>query len=473
MTNDIHNPRALLVDNFEGSRAYLEADERRAARERTTLKLRLLIRRRRTIFRWTVAGLIVSIIAAFLIPRRFTSTTRLMPPDQSGIGMSMLAALTGGISGKSGGSSIGLAGLAGDLLGLKTSGALFVGIVESRTVEDDLISKFNLRKVYWDRKWEDARKDLTSHTDVSEDRKSGIITISVSDKKPARATAMAQEYVEQLDRMVMVLNTTSAHRERVFLEQRLKQVNSDLENAEKNFSQFASKNSTLDVKEQGKAMIEAGAELEGQLIAAQTELQGLKQIYTDNNVRVRTIQARIDELKKQIAKVGGTSSPQMQPSGSDADALYPPLRQLPLVGVPWADLYRETKVQEAIFETLTQEYELAKVQEAKDTPSVKVIDPPSMPEKGFPPRSWTIGIGTLLAFAFSISFVLGSARWDEIDPADPGKVLVIEVLEAAKSFALPNGTNGSNGHSGKRNPWSASRNADPSPKDNNSSHQEE
>src|SRR5260370_30992107 len=116
---------------------------------------------------------------------------------------------------------------------------------------------------------------------------------------------MGREYVEALNRIVITLNTSSAHKERVFLETRLSEVQQGLEDAEKDFSQFASKNTAIDVKEQGKAMMGAAAELEGQLIAAQTELEGLRQIYTDSNVRVRSLQPQIADLRPQLQKMGG------------------------------------------------------------------------------------------------------------------------------------------------------------------------
>src|SRR5260370_10098197 len=124
-------------------------------------------------------------------------------------------------------------------------------------------------------------------------------------RRPPRSTlfpytTLFRSYVEELNRLVAELSTSSARRERIFLEERLRTVNQDLEAAEKDFSQFSSKNTAIDIKEQGKAMVEAAATLQGQYIAAQSELQGLKQIYTDNNVRVRAVQARINELKRQL-----------------------------------------------------------------------------------------------------------------------------------------------------------------------------
>src|SRR6202040_4170880 len=111
-----------------------------------------------------------------------------------------------------------------------------------------LITKFDLRKVYGERRWIDARKELTRDTDIGIDRKSGILTIQVTDHDPKRACAMAQEYVSQLNNVVTQLNTSSAHRERMFLEARLEQVKTDLESAEEDFSKFASKNAAIDIK---------------------------------------------------------------------------------------------------------------------------------------------------------------------------------------------------------------------------------
>ena len=346
-----------------------------------------------------------------------------MPPDQMDLSTELLTAATA----KAG---AGLGTTASNLLGLKSTGELFVGILESRTLEDDLINKFDLRKLYKDPLLEDARLDLMKNTAISEDRKSGIITVQVTDKSPQRAAAMAQEYIEELNLVVTQLNTSSAHRERVFLEERLGEVRQDLESAEKGFSEFASKNTAIDIEAQGKAMIEAAAALEGQLMAAQTELRGLKEIYTDSNVRIRTTQARVDEIQRQLQKLHGKSEGPSHPDGPDDNSTYPTIRKLPLLGVSYADLYRTTKVQEAIFETLTQEYELAKVEEAKETPSVKAIDLPDVPgKKSSPHRILIISAGTLFALICAVTWILGEDRWGTIDPQDPGKILAREVYE--------------------------------------------
>ncbi len=305
---------------------------------------------------------------------------------------------------------------------MKTSGDLFATVLTSRTVQDDLVNKFDLRRVYGVKRWVDARKELTGRTDISIDHKSGVLTIHAQDHDPQRAREIAQEYVTQLNNVVTQLNTSSAHREREFLEGRLEQVKVDLGTAEKEFSQFASSNATIDIKEQGKAMVEAAAALEGELIATETELQGLRQIYTDYNERVR-----------QIQKLGGKPGFAAAAGETKDSELYPSIRKLPLLGVTYADLYRKTKVEETVFEILTQKYELAKVQEAKEIPSVKVLDPADLPEKKvFPPRVLLIELGTFSAFALGVCWVLGKDNWEKTDPEDPGKVLVLNMVRSVQ-----------------------------------------
>ena len=406
--------------------------QRRLQQDQEEVRVRRIARaghlwmHRKFLGKFAVWGAAISVLIAFLIPSRFASTTRLMPPDPpQGQGLAAIAALTSRIG-------VSLGSLGTDLLGMKTSADLFAAVLLSRTVQDDVINKFDLRKVYGVRRWVDARKILTRKTDISIDRKSGVLTIEVTDHDPKRASAMAQEYVAQLNNVVTQLNTSSAHRERVFLEERLSEVQKELEAAEKEFSQFASKNGAIDIKEQGKAMVEAAAILEGQLIAARTELQGLRQIYTDNNVRVRSMQARVNELDRQIRKMGGLPV-SGEKSGTPENELYPSIRKLPLLGVTYADLFRHTKVEETVFETLTQQYELAKVQEAKEVPSVKVLDPAEIPEKKvFPPRTLLVLAGTILALAIGAFWIFATDDWSKIDSQDPGKLLVLEMVSTVR-----------------------------------------
>lgn len=397
-------------------------------RTRLVAKLRLLWEGRKLILRAVVAGGLVSAGLVMLIPVRYEATAQLMPPDgQSGTGMTMLSALAGRAGG--------FGGLAGDLLGVRNSGALFVGILGSRTVQDRLIEQFELRKIYRASKMEDARKVLASKTRLAEDRKSGVITITVTDRDAHRAAAMANAYVNALNRLVEQVSTSAARRERLFLEERLRAVKQDLDSAAREFSEFASKNTAIDIPAQGKAMVDAAATLQGQLIAAESELRGVQAMYTEQNVRVRALRARVGELRSQLGKLGGDGTSY---AGSKSDSSsYPAMRQLPLLGVTYADLYRRTKIQETVFELLTQQYELAKVQEAKEVPSVKVLDAAVVPtKKSFPARTLFTAGGTAIAFLGACAWILAKWAWNGIDPQDPAKQFALEVALTVRGEAL-------------------------------------
>jgi capsule polysaccharide export protein KpsE/RkpR len=169
----------------------------------------------------------------------------------------------------------------------------------------------------------------------------------------------------------------------------------------------------------------------------------MRQIYTDNNVRVRGLQARVNELQHQVEQLGGKFDAPAGSNKPDDPGSFPSIRRLPVLGVSYADLFRNMKVQEAVYETLTQEYELAKVQEAKETPSVKLIDPPDIPEKhSFPHRSWVILGATCLFLLSGILWIFGSELWAQIDATDPGKILALEVASSLRTHLPGISTNG-------------------------------
>ena len=376
---------------------------------------------RRTLTRVGLWAVILSTAVAFLIPNRYESSVRIMPPDSTNNVSAVLGALTGKAS-----SNSDLAMMAGSLLGMKSSGALYVNLFRSRSVQDRVIDEVNLQKVYSMRYKQDARKKLDGRTEVGEDRKSGIITLVAEDHDPQRAHDIAQAYVDELNRVVAQVSTSSARRERMFIEQRLVSVKSDLEDAERKFSAFASKNTTLDIKEQTKAMVESAAVLQGQLIAAESELQGLQQIYADNNVRVRALRARIGELRRALTEIHGSDA-SITSDSSSPDELSPSIRKLPLLGVEWTDLYRRLKLQETVYALLNQQYELARIQEAKEIPTVNVVDPANVPEKkSFPPRLWITFLLTSLSMAAAVTWISWTTRLDEYEPQDPRRLFIVK-----------------------------------------------
>jgi capsule polysaccharide export protein KpsE/RkpR len=386
----------------------------------------VLWRHRRTLVRVAAVALALSLALAFLLPKRYDSTAKIMPPSGSA---PLLAALAGRSS-----SLGGLGALAGSLIGANGNTALFVDMLQSGTVSGHLIDRFDLQHVYHARFKVDAAKRLARQTKIVDDKKSGVITVTVSDTDPVRARDLAQAYLDELNLLVNRTNTSSAHQERVFLDRRLLAVRADLEKAQQQLSDFSSTHATVDLKEQARATVDAASRLQAQLIVEQSTLDSLRQMYGDSNVRVRSAEARIAGLRGEIAKMGGSSKalpPDELPGKAEETAnykLYPGLRQLPRLAVPYANLYREVQTQEAVYQLLTQQYELARLEEAKDVPVVSIIDAPGIPEKkSFPPRLLLSLLLTAFAVGVSCAWLLLQSRWQDIPAADPGKALLGEI----------------------------------------------
>ncbi len=401
---------------------------------RWVVHARVLWEHRRLLARVTTIALLASLGIAFAIPKQYKSAASIMPPDQQSSSAMMLAALAGHL-----GSLGALGSLAGGLAGAHTSSDLFIDLLRSGTVSGHLIDRFNLQHVYHKRYRVDTAKHLAHLTKITEDKKSGVITIEVEDTDRERARNLAQGYLDELNQLVVQTNTSAAHRERVFIEQRLHTVQADLEDAEQKLSQFSSNSNAIDIKEQTRALVDAGARVQAELIVEQSGLQSLKQVYGDGNVRVRESEERIASLQAQLERMVGSppgpgddTSHQTRESSESANnsaELYPPLRSLPRLAVPYADLYRRVQVQEAVFQLLTQQYEAARIEEAKDVPPVNVIDPPGFPEKkSFPPRLWVTLALTFIAFACTSATLLARHYWSAIANHDPRKEFAAEVM---------------------------------------------
>jgi capsule polysaccharide export protein KpsE/RkpR len=383
---------------------------------------------RRLFLRVAIGAFIFATAIAFLIPKRYESVTRIMPPEQQGGGAAVLAALAGRAA------PGGLGALANNLLGLRGSGSLFIDLLQSKTIGEHLVDRFDLQKLYKNHYRQDTLKRLANRTVVKDDKKSGVITIAVTDRDQRRARDMAQAYLDELNIFMAKVNTSSAHRERLFIEERLVTVKRELDQAQRDMSEFSSANTTIDVKEQTRAMVDAGSRLQAQLIIGESELDSLQQIYGEENVRVRAGRARVAVLQHELEKMTGSSTSSEDDAKQDATAMYPSLKQLPRLSVLWADLYRRVRIQETVFELLSQEYEMARIQEVKELPTVSVIDPPSWPEKkSFPPRRWIIlGITatSLLATAIGLLVRRGCC---ELLPEDPRKVLGSQIWLTVKT----------------------------------------
>jgi capsule polysaccharide export protein KpsE/RkpR len=377
-----------------------------------------------------IAGLVVSVIVCLILPPQYESTTVLIPSESAG--SNPLAMMGGGGSLQN---MVAAASNLGDLVGSRTPSAMFVAILRSRTVADRMIDHFDLLKRYHTRSREAARKDLAAQTSIGEDRRNGLLTITVTDSDKYQAAAMAQAYVDELNHLNSELNVGAAHRQRVFLEGRVAQVKTELDDAQKELAAFSSEHGVFSVDEQSKALMETAARLQGQIAAAEAQLDGLEQVYSSSNVRVQEARGRLAGLRQQLAKLRG--APGNADTGSGDLEGFPSLGKLPSLGVTYVDLWRKNKVLNVVFEVLTQQLELARVEEAKEFPTVKVMDPPNIPEYRTRPKRRTIvlfsGLGALLA---GMLWILGRDRWAEVDPAHPIKRFLVELAEAVWSSAL-------------------------------------
>ena len=371
-----------------------------------------------------IAGIVfvLSIVVALLLPKEYVSAARIMPPEQGGSSSALLAALLGKTS------TGGLAGLAGSLLGTKNNGALFVALLRSGTVSGRLIDRFGLQQEYHKRYRDDTAKKLARLTKITEDIKSGVITIAVTDEKRERARDLAQGYLDELNNLVARVSTSSAGREREFIEKRLNTVQAELQRAQLELSDFSSKNTTIDIKEQTRATVDAGARLEGQLIANQSELDSLRQIYGDQNVRVRAAEARTAYLQRELQRASGQSDQNLREGGIDAAHPYPALRQLPALGVQWANLYRNVRIHETVFDLLSEEYETARIEEAKSIPTLGIVDFPSFPErKSGPHRTLIVLISTLISGVMTAVFLLARRSWLAMGEQDARRILASQI----------------------------------------------
>jgi len=398
-------------------------------------KLWVLWRSRRFLWGVTWKTLIASVALAFLVPSHYKSAVRFVPgenPSSSG-SSSMMGLMSKALG--SDNSTIGFGLDAASLLGAKTPGAFYVEVLKSRTVQDRLINRFDLRARYRKNTYFEARKKLAKFTDIEEDKKSGVITLTVTDYEPAMAAQMANAYVDELNRLAVDLNTSSAHRERQFLEERLATAKEDLARASASLSQFTTKNSMVDPQNEGRAVMDAAARIQGELIAGETELKGLQQIYSDDNLRVRTLKARMAELQSELRKlVGQNSDPSVQDTVAGWSAPYPSMHTLPGLGSRYAELYREAKIQEAVYAFVTQQFEMAKIQEAKELPIVRVMDAGVAPEKRSSPiRSLIVAGSVFGAFLLACLLVLGKYRWQQIPMDDSYRLLAADVAAQFRS----------------------------------------
>ena len=266
---------------------------------KVTRFLRMCWTRRRMIFVILVIGTSISIVSALIQPNIYVSTTTLMPPDNASPYSSMMSLLS---------SSGAAASLGSGALGMEIPGELYVSILESRSVQDSLINRFNLISYYRSKMIEDARKSLSGDTEIEQDRKSGIISISVSATDPVFASKLAAGYVEEMNRVLTNNSTSAARRERIFLEGRVKDVNRSWMTRQRTSASFLRRAGRSMCRRRREPMMDVGLRLQAELIDGRSRVAALRQVYSEDSSKVRALEAHNAELQQQIDKMGGVAS---------------------------------------------------------------------------------------------------------------------------------------------------------------------
>lgn len=353
----------------------------------------VLVAHRTLIGSLCLAGLVASFGISLLLPNVFESTSSVLPQLESKEGGMLAALLTSPAAG----------GMAQNLgLGLPsmptTPTDVFVSILKSRVMADDVITKFNLMERYRERTMVQTRKELEDHLRITV-TKEKVIKVAVEDRDPHIAADMANFYVANLDRLNRTVTVSKAGQNRAFIERRLGETIVAMAKAEDALRDFQTKNKTVAVEAQAKVMIEAAAILQGQITAQEVQLQVMGSYLSPDNPDLARIRSNVEELKKQLTIMG---------SGKDGkgmvllDRLHPAMTNVPELALQYGRLLRQVKVQETLFTLLTSQHEQAKIAEARDTPTVQVLDPAVPADKRSRPR-----LLLNLAVAGVLSLVVG------------------------------------------------------------------
>lgn len=313
-----------------------------------------LVRQRKIIFILPVVTGALALMASMLITPKYVSTAVIMPPQQQSSSVSAMLGQLGG-----------LANAAGSIAGLKNPNDLYVGMLQSRTIADNLIQKFKLQERYNKNTLDETRAKLTKMRDVS-NGKDGLIGVSVEDTDPKFAAELANAHVSELAALSKGLAITEASRRRLFFEKQLKAAKDELANAEVAMRTMQETTGMLQLEGQVKGIIANEAQLQGTIAAKTVQLQSMRSFATANNPDYMRLQEELRGLQGQLDK--------LQRGQSRAGDVMIPSGKLPEVGFEYVRTLRDVKYYETIFELLAKQYELAKIDEAKDSSMIQQLD---------------------------------------------------------------------------------------------------
>jgi len=354
----------------------------------------VIAKRSRMILFSTITAAVLAVIASFFLTSIYSATAKIIPPQQES---GLLSSIMGQVGN--------LAPFAGDVLGKGSKVELFAEILKSEAIMDPIIDRFQLIKLYKQDYRQFTYKLLEDHSTISAGKKSGIISITVDDKDPKRAAAIANAYVEELDKLLKNININGAGQNRLFLENRLASARADLAKAEEALKTFQAKNKTLNISEQTKASIEGIAKLKAQLASQEVTLAELSRRFPDSSQEVKNAKTATASLRSQIALL----------EGSEGSSAIPVIGSFPEIGKNYVRLTREFKTQEALVELLTKQYEMAKFSEASTIPTVQVVQMAKAPDrKSKPSKRKIIMLVTLSALFLSTAFAFVMENLDKM-----------------------------------------------------------
>jgi tyrosine-protein kinase Etk/Wzc len=375
----------------------------------------ILSKRRKFIVLFTVGVAVLTAITVLLLPSEYTAETLVLPPSQNS---SMSSALLGQLGGSSA-----LASAAGASLGIKSPGDMYVSLFHSRTVEDAMVQRFGLMARYRTKKITDARKAFESHSKVSLGTKDGLITIRVEDRDPNMAAEIANGYVDQFRKLSANLAITEASQRRMFFEQQLKEANESLTNAEDAMKRTQQSTGVLQVDSQARSLIESAAVLRGQIVAQEVQLQGMRSYATEDNPQVVMAEQQLAALKGQLVKL----------SGSDANSsseIIVPKGNIPQAGMEYLRKLRDMRYYETIEQLIAKQYEMAKLDEARQGAIIQVADVAVPPDKrSFPKRTITVILATMLTFMVTCAWCFLDERF-RMMKRDPEEGKRLDALRA-------------------------------------------
>jgi tyrosine-protein kinase Etk/Wzc len=391
-----------------------------ARRETHILDLLIVLSRRKQIILWTtLAAALGAGIVSLLLPVRYTATATVLPPQQS---PSLAAAMIGQLG------ALGpMAAMAQKDLGLKNPNDLYVGMLRSRTVEDALIQRFDLLRVYRDRKMSDAREDLEKASSIVLG-KEGFVAISVEDKDRQRAPQIANAYVDQLRQLTQTLAVSEAGQRRAFFEQQLEMAKNNLADAEQALKQTEQKTGLIQLDGQAKAIIESVVKLRATVAAKEVELHARRLSSTEQNPDLQMAEQQLSGMRAQLALMEKQSG---DPGDVEIPASAVPSGNVPEAGLQYVRKLREVKYAETMFELLAKQYEAARLDEAKTAAVIQVLDPAIEPDrKSSPHRALIVAVAALLGFFASAGCIVLSVALREMQ-FDPGFALRFAALKTA------------------------------------------